>query len=335
MKKIYIIFFEILLCINTNSMYSLSLKDIIEFLQNNDTPLNCYQPEEQESLENSCRIEKSKDMKDTIILTFSELYKSYYLYNYQIYLNYKYDGKDYKLNIIDQTINSIKSNYFDIERPVITEKEKDSIIIYLLVHQYHVSRIKSNYRLKVVISIVNNPRLGEIITKDIEKTLLPYKNWYNGDLELPVEQFKDDIERLMIKVPTVKSKEDLVYIYSNLMDHVILCTFDGCKENMFIILENILRHRDKYLELPLILKIEISDFWYYEMDYNLNSKNGYQWCFHYILIYRTEDNKVYVIDPLYRTDKLTQLAHIPLLSNYLDEIDPEHKSHINLFTYNH
>ena len=51
------------------------------------------------------------------------------------------------------------------------------------------------------------------------------------------------------------------------------------------------------------------------------------------MIYRTEDNNVYVIDP--SIDKLTQSYHIPLLSEYLDEIDPAHKSVIEISNYNH
>ena len=101
MNKIYIIIFEILLCINTNSMYSLSLEDIIKFLQNNDTAINCSQPRQDGIFRHRCKIEKSKHIKDTLILTISAIYGSDFLKNFQIYLKYTFDGKDYKLNIID------------------------------------------------------------------------------------------------------------------------------------------------------------------------------------------------------------------------------------------
>ena len=335
MKKIYIFVFQIILFNNINLVYSLSLKNIIEYLKNDDSSLRCGQPDQSVNLRYSCEITHSKYNDDELILTFTASFNDDYLNNYQVHLKYTYNGKEYKLQIAQQTNNFHKSNYFDVVRPVITKKEANLVIIYLLVNPQYVEHIKYNYKLKIVISNKDNID-KEILSDDTESTFLPLRNSKNEKIASKVDSFTTDVERKIITVPMVKSKNALVYIYSKLMDHVFLCGFDGCHQNMFSILDNILLHRDMYPELPLILRIEI-DMKEKDKDnnhYYLNSINGYKWVYHYIMIYRTEDNNVYVIDPLYRTNKLVQLDHIPLLSNYLDEIDPEHKSLIRIFTYN-
>ena len=335
MKKVYILFFQIILFNNISLVYSLSLKNIIEESKNYDSYLRCEQPEQPETLIFSCKITHSKDKDDELILNFSASFGSDYLHDYKVYLKYTYDGKDYKLRIRQQTNNSYKSDYFDIVRPVLTEKEKNLVRIYLLVNPQHVLHNKENYKLIIIIySDYNDDK--KILYDDTEQTFVPLRDIHEKEIIPSVELFKTYVKSEIIRVPLVRNTEALVYIYSKLMDHVFLCEFDGCKQNMFSILDNILLHRDMYPELPLILRIGI-DMNEKDKDnnhYYLNSINNYRWFHHYIMIYRTKNNNVYVIDPLYRTNKLVQLDHIPLLSDYLDEIDPEHKSLIKIFTYN-